>query len=114
MQEAVKVIDIKIIAGRRNEEQQTAAFEAGNSQVEWPNSTHNSDPSNGVDVAPWPINWKDTERFVYMAGIIMGIAHTMGIDLRYGGDWDQDTEVLDETFRDFGHFEVVLPLDIDA
>ncbi len=114
MYEAVRVIDIKVIAGRRGEEAQTAAYESGNSQVPWPDSTHNADPSEGIDVAPYPIAWKDTERFVYMAGIIMGIAHTMGIDLRWGGDWDQDTEVLDEHFRDFGHFELALPLDIDV
>ena len=82
MNAAIKVIDFKIIAGRRNEESQHAAFEAGNSQVDWPDSTHNTDPSEGIDVAPWPIKWSDTERFVYMAGIIMGIAHTMGIEHR--------------------------------
>jgi peptidoglycan L-alanyl-D-glutamate endopeptidase CwlK len=114
MQEAVKVIDIKIIAGRRNEEQQTAAFEAGNSQVEWPDSTHNTDPSEGVDVAPYPIVWDDRERFTLMAGVIMGIAHTMGIVLRWGGDWDRDTEVKDNHFDDLGHFELVLPLDLES
>ena len=112
MQEAVKVIDIKVIAGRRNEESQTAAFEAGNSQVEWPDSTHNTDPSEGIDVAPYPIAWNDRERFTLMAGVIMGIAHTMGIVLRWGGDWDRDTEVKDNKFDDLGHFDLVLPLDI--
>ena len=112
MNDAIKVLDFSIITGRRDEEQQTAAYEAGNSQVPWPESTHNTEPlSEGIDIAPYPINWKDTERFVYLAGIIMGIAFKMGIDLRWGGDWDRDTEVLDEKFRDFGHFEVILPLD---
>ena len=111
MNESIKVIDFSIISGHRNEEQQDAAHAAGMSQKLWPDSRHNSNPSEGIDVAPYPIAWSDTERFVYMAGIIMGIAHTMGISLIWGGDWDRDTEVLDEKFRDFGHLEVVLPLD---
>ncbi len=108
MNDAIKVIDIKIISGRRDEEQQTAAYEAGMSQVPWPKSTHNTDPSEGIDVAPYPISWDDRERFTLMAGIILGIAYKMGIALRWGGDWDQDTEVKDNKFDDLGHFEVVL------
>lgn len=112
MNETVKIFDIKVIAGRRDEENQTAAYESGNSQVPWPESTHNTDPSEGIDVAPYPIAWDDRERFTLMAGVILGIAHTMGIVLRWGGDWDRDTEVKDNRFDDLGHFELVLPLDI--
>ena len=111
MYEAVKVIDIKIIAGRRGEEAQTAAYESGNSQVPWPESTHNTDPSEGIDVAPYPIAWDDRERFTLMAGIILGIAWMMDIKLRWGGDWNRETEVKDNKFDDLGHFELVIPLD---
>jgi hypothetical protein len=30
----------------------------------------------------------------------------MGIELRWGGDWDQDFEVKDNRFDDFPHFEL--------
>ena len=30
----------------------------------------------------------------------------MDINLRWGGDWDQDTEVKDNRFDDLGHFEL--------
>jgi hypothetical protein len=30
----------------------------------------------------------------------------MGINLRWGGDWDQDWEVKDNKFDDFPHFEL--------
>ena len=108
MNEAIGFMDFSIIVGERNEEQQTAAFLAGNSQVEWPGSTHNKTPSEGIDVAPYPIAWDDRERFTLLAGVILGIAFTMGIDLRWGGDWDRDTEVKDNKFDDLGHFELVL------
>ncbi len=110
---AIKFMDFSIIVGERNEEQQTAAFLAGNSQVEYPNSTHNKTPSEGIDVAPFPIAWDDRERFTLLAGVILGMAFLMGIELRWGGDWNQDTEVEDNRFDDLGHFELVLPLDLN-
>ncbi len=108
---AIKFIDFKVIAGRRGEEAQTAAYESGNSQVPWPESTHNTDPSEGIDVAPFPIAWDDRERFTLLAGVMLGMAFLMEIELRWGGDWNQDTEVKDNKFDDLGHFELVLPLD---
>ena len=117
MNEAIKFIDFTIIYGYRNEADQTAAYEARpqRSQVPWPKSTHNTDPSEGIDVAPYPIAWDDRERFTLLAGVILGMAFLMGIELRWGGDWDRDTEVKDNKFDDLGHFELVKdhrPLDI--
>ena len=31
---------------------------------------------------------------------------SMGVNLRWGGDWDQDFEVQDNKFDDFPHFEI--------
>ena len=43
-----------------------------------------------------------------MAGFVMGIANTVGIKLRWGGDWDKDTELKDNKFNDLGHFEIII------
>ena len=40
------------------------------------------------------------------AGFVLGVANQMGINLRWGGDWDQDFEVQDNKFDDFPHFEL--------
>ena len=45
--------------------------------------------------------------FSYLAGIISGIARTMGYIVRWGGDWDSDFDVRDQTFNDLGHFELI-------
>ncbi len=37
----------------------------------------------------------------------MGIASQMGTPLRWGGDWDGDTELRDQKFVDLPHFEVL-------
>ena len=68
---------------------------------------HTTCLSEAVDIAPYPINWKDTEKFYYVAGIVMGVAGMLGIELRWGGDWDRDDDLHDQTFMDLGHFELV-------
>lgn len=107
--EVVKHFDCTIIEGRRGKEAQDEYFRTGKSKLKWPNSKHNAqtpDLSRAVDVAPYPIDWKDKERFYYFAGVVKGIATQMDIPLRWGGDWDQDTQVHDQTFFDLPHFEL--------
>lgn len=102
----IKHFDFTVIDGHREEEEQNAFYEAGQSKLRWPDSAHNSYPSRAIDIAPYPIHWEDAERFVYLAGWMMAMAEEHGVKLRWGGDWDADTEVRDERFRDLGHFEI--------
>ena len=81
-------------------------FEEGFSKLQYPKGKHNQYPSLAVDVAPYPIDWKDRERFTYFAGFVMGIAASMGLTIRWGGDWDRDTELKDNNFDDLPHFEI--------
>ena len=113
MNEAIKYIDFSVIEGHRGQAAQQAAFAAGNTKLHWPNGKHNKSPSMAVDIAPYPLDWQDTQRFVYFAGYIMVIAKMLLAQgkmthvIRWGGDWDSDTLFKDESFRDFGHFELV-------
>jgi hypothetical protein len=88
--EAIKVMDISILCGHRDEEAQRDAFKQGNSKVQYPNSKHNSTPSMAVDAAPYwkGIDWEDKRPFYYLAGIILAIAHDKGYNIRWGGDWN--------------------------
>ena len=104
---AIEIMDITILEGYRDEQKQNEMVAEGKSQLEWPNSKHNSLPSKAIDAAPYPINWEDRERFTLFAGLILGIAHSMGIKLRWGGDWDQDFQVQDNGFDDLPHFELI-------
>jgi peptidoglycan L-alanyl-D-glutamate endopeptidase CwlK len=103
----IQVFDCAVICGHRGQAEQEAAFHAGTSTKQWPDSKHNQTPSLAVDVVPFPIDWNDIGRIHYFAGVVMGIAHEMGINIRWGGDWDQDTEVRDQTFHDLPHFELI-------
>ena len=104
--EVIKEFDCSIICGHRGEKAQNEAFERGNSKAKYPKGRHNANPSRAVDVAPYPIDWTDRDRFHYFAGYVMGLASQMGIDLIWGGDWDGDTDLKDNAFDDLVHFEL--------
>ena len=104
--EVIKFFDCTVIQGHRGEEEQNKYFKEGKSKVKYPNGRHNANPSNAVDVVPYPIDWKDTDRMYYFAGFVKGIAYKMGIPIRWGGDWNDNTEVKDTNFKDLPHFEL--------
>tara|TARA_R110002126_G_scaffold88551_1_gene212137 strand:- start:1396 stop:1788 length:393 start_codon:yes stop_codon:yes gene_type:complete len=104
--EVVKHFDCSIIEGNRGEERQNKAYADGKSKVKYPNGKHNKFPSVAVDVAPYPIDWSDRDRFHYFGGFVLGVAKQMGMNIRWGGDWNQDTETKDNKFDDLVHFEI--------
>ena len=104
--EVVKHFDCSIIEGHRGEERQNKAFADGKSKVKYPNGKHNQNPSIAVDVAPYPIDWSDSDRFHYFGGFVLGVAKQMGMNIRWGGDWNQDTHTKDNKFDDLVHFEI--------
>lgn len=106
--EVIQHYNIRIIEGYRDKERQDKAYQDGNSTKKWPLSLHNHHPSMAIDVAPFPIDWENTNRFFYLAGLVEGIAEMMGIKIRWGGDWDSDKDFSDQRFNDLVHFEVVV------
>jgi peptidoglycan L-alanyl-D-glutamate endopeptidase CwlK len=107
MNKAIEIVDFSILSTYRGEAEQTKLYVGGLSKLQYPHSKHNWMPSHGIDVAPYPIDFENRERFVYLAGIILGIASQEIVNLRWGGDWDMDNDLHDQTFMDLGHFEVV-------
>ena len=104
--EVVKHFDCSVLVGYRGRNEQNTAYESGHSKVKWPNGKHNKKPSFAVDVAPYPIDWEDRERFIYFGGFVKGCAYLMNIPLRWGGDWNSDTQLSDNKFDDLVHFEI--------
>lgn len=105
--EVINYFDCTVVTGHRSEEEQEHMFDLGRSKVHYPDSKHNHEPALAVDVAPCPVDWEDIKRFHYFAGFVMGVAAEKGIKLRWGGDWDRDTEVKDNKFDDLLHFELI-------
>ena len=66
----VKYFDCSVLEGHRNMYWQDKYFDEGKSKVKFPNVKHNANPSNAVDVVPYPVDWKDTDRMYYFAGFV--------------------------------------------
>ena len=98
----VEIMDVTIIEGLRTEARQLELLAQGKSKTKY--SKHLE--GKAVDLAPYPIDWKDRERFHYMGGMVRGIGKQMGVNIRWGGDWDSDGEVKDNGFDDLVHVEI--------
>ena len=104
--EVIKHVDCSVLEGHREKDRQNKLFKEGKTKVKYPDGRHNRQPSSAVDVTPYPVDWEDRERQTLFAGFVIGVASQMGINLRWGGDWDQDFQVVDNRFDDFPHFEL--------
>ena len=102
LNELVKIMDVTIIEGLRSQERQDELVAKGASKTKY--SKHIQ--GKAVDVAPYPIDWKDRDRFHYMGGMVRGIGQQLGINIRWGGDWDSDGETKDNSFDDLVHIEI--------
>jgi len=102
LNELVKIMDVTIIEGLRTEARQLELLAQGKSKTKF--SKHLE--GKAVDLAPYPIDWEDRERFHYMGGMVRGIGQQLGVNIRWGGDWDSDGEVKDNGFDDLVHVEI--------
>jgi hypothetical protein len=102
LNELVKIMDVTVIEGLRTKERQEELVASGASKTKY--SKHLE--GKAVDLAPYPIDWKDRDRFHYMGGMIRGIAKQLNVNVRWGGDWDSDGETKDNGFDDLVHVEL--------
>ncbi len=106
----VGIMDISVIEGHREWARQNKYYISGKSKVQWPDGKHNKIPSEAVDATPYingKVSWNKMHCCV-LAGIILTCAAKRGIKLRWGGNWDMDSEpITDQDFQDLVHYELV-------
>lgn len=95
-------MDFTVVCGHRSEEDQDKAFKDGFSKAKSGQSRHNKIPSEAIDLAPWPIDWNDKQRFIDLAYHIKASAKYLGIPIKWGGDPDWDGPP-----GDYGHFYII-------
>lgn len=98
---------IQIIEGYRTPKRQRELYLAKKSKLL--DGKHNTQPSDAVDVAPLnsegEIEWNNPQVFYRFWERVQVVAKSMGIALRYGGDWNMNGDYTDQTFNDLVHFE---------
>jgi len=109
MSEVIKHVDITVLEGHRSTERQAELFSQGKTKLDGSPgkmSKHNYSPSRAIDIAPYPIDWQDRERFIACAYYIKATADQLGIRVRLGADWNGDMRFT-ESFFDAPHVELV-------
>lgn len=123
MNEAIKVTDFTVLYGNRSIEEQFELFKKGRelqADGTWKKvgatvteldgkikkSKHNYSPSLAVDIAPYPIDWNNIQRFKDMAKVVLQCAKNLNIKVVWGADWDMDGDIEEHKFKDFPHFEL--------
>lgn len=115
VKEAIKHYDFKVLYGTRSIEEQFSLYKQGR-KLEggiWKKvgatvtnidgikvlSKHNHSPSLAVDLAPYPIDWNDLDRFKELGKVMKQAAIKCGVkNMTWGGDWTR--------FVDLPHFEL--------
>lgn len=118
MQLAIKrtTVDFGISEGYRSEERQQELYKQGRTEpgeivthVDGINkkSKHNEKPSKAVDIFGY-VNGKatyDVPHMCLIAGVILACADELKIPIRWGGNFDQDGQIM-EDWNDLPHFEL--------
>ena len=122
--------DCTILEGARLDERQAELYKAGKSKKDGilsksMHQIYKGFPySRAIDVTPWPIpnEWgqldledrnniayqsRELGEFYNFGGFVQGVAKSLKINIRWGGDWDSDNEFNDQTFFDLPHFELI-------
>lgn len=98
--------EFQIICGERNQTDQNKAVAEGRSKAKFGESAHNYSPSCAADCTPVPLNWNDHRAFQKMGDHIMAVAKSLGIAIRWGGDFNRDGDKTTKDSWDKPHFEL--------
>lgn len=108
-----EVYAITVIEGKRSKARQMELFKTGKSKKT--DGKHCTEPlAEATDVCPSDFNWSRADKFdelkklYYLAGIVKMVAIEMGLTIRWGGNWDGDSDFSDQTFNDLVHYEIIL------
>jgi len=94
-------IDFTVLEGVRSQARQDELWAQGRTKpgqvVTWVQSsgTHGIQADgygHAVDLAPYPIDWNDYNRFDGLANVMFAAAKELGVTLRWGGNWDMDAD----------------------
>lgn len=111
-------IDILVVEGIRSKERQAQLYAQGRTKpgpkVTWTmDSNHFKNPRTGfgeaVDLAPYvngKIDWNDAKKFDVIAQHMFAAAKKLGINIRWGADWDKDGNPRERGESDSPHFEL--------
>lgn len=102
----VEIMDCTVIYGVRTLEQQKELFLSGASRtLDSYHLVQEDGFGHAIDLAPYPINWKNYDQWWLLIGVGLAVAHDMNLPIVNGRDWDGDMDFDDQKFNDFAHWQ---------
>lgn len=108
--------DFTVLEGVRSQARQDELWAQGRTKagqiVTWVQSAgthgiHADGYGHAVDLAPYPIDWNDLDRFDQVSKAIFAAAKELGVKIRWGGNWDMDDTPRERGESDSPHFELL-------
>lgn len=105
-------VDFSVVQGKRSQEEQDRLYAQGRTEpgpiVTW---VHQSNHLSGraVDLCPYvngALDWDTMDNFIKVKEAMFKAAASLGIKIRWGGDWDQDDNIHEHGETDNPHFEL--------
>ena len=106
-------VEFMVVEGLRSKERQAILYAQGRTtagaKVTWTLKSKHID-GLAVDLAPikdGKIDWQDLKKFDAIAKAMFEAAKILGVDVRWGADWDRDGKPRERGESDSPHFELV-------
>lgn len=114
--EALKISkqDFFVSEGVRTKERQAELYAKGRTTegpiVTWTMNSKHMKQADGfghaVDLVPHPVDWGTFSKFEEIYHAMMKAALKIGVQIRWGGDWDMDGHIRERKESDLVHFEL--------
>ena len=59
-----------------------------------------------MHIDPYPVAYENFLKWYVLAGVVHVAAKDLGVEIRWGGDWDSDFDMTDQQFNDLAHYEL--------
>jgi len=108
---AAEIMPITVIEGVRTAKRQAELYAQGRNGdprpiVTWTMASKHI-TGQAVDIGPHPLDWNDRKAFLALAGAMFAAAQSLGVRIRWGGDFDMDGKIMERGEADLVHFETV-------
>lgn len=114
----LQFIDVGVAEGHRPKSRQNKLYEQSRTKLHWPDSEHNSMPSDAVDLVVYVKGLgyidektapeKYRQYYGYLAGLLETYCYENNLHFRWGGSWSGSMNFNEatQTFDDLVHFEI--------
>ena len=100
---------VAYMGGKRTAKEQNVLFKKRVSKCDGYEKISKHQSGDAIDLIPF-VGSKaidNKEMLSVIAGVMFSCASELGIQIRWGLDWDSDGDIRDNTFNDQYHFELV-------